>query len=119
MIPFGFIKIDEFRDLDEQMASFLLAASVVVLTSWGMIRYRKWLGSLAILIGVVSGLLILAEVWWTKGWHFPHTSVHLPRMYLITAYLSASMPLLVIIALMARGRCRAKRAEPKGTRLNN
>ena len=104
----------EFRDLDEQTTSFLFAASAVILVSWGLIRLRKWLGTVAIIVALVSGLAILSEVQWTKGWHFPHTPVHLPRMYLVTSYLSAALPVFAAIALLVARKNSANK-RPDGT----
>jgi len=114
MLPLAYLEIVEFRDLDEQRASFLLAASAVILVSWGLIRLKKWLGAVALIGALVSGLLIISEVRWTKGWHFPHTPVHLPLMYLVTAYLSAALPVFAVIALLMARKNRANQ-RPDGT----
>jgi cell division protein FtsW (lipid II flippase) len=114
MLPLAYLEIVEFRDLDEQRASFLLAASAVILVSWGLIRLKKWLGTVALIGALVSGLLIISEVRWTKGWHFPNTPVHLPLMYLVTAYLSAVLPVFAVIALLMARKNRANQ-RPDGT----
>jgi hypothetical protein len=100
MLPLAYLEIKEFRDLDEQMASFLIAATALILSSWALMKLRKWLAILAGVAALFSALMILAEVHSTISWHFPNTSERLEPMYTIVGYASAILPVVAIFALL-------------------